>query len=65
MFCNPGEASWCKKTSQQIGIYLGDDKNTMRQFLATWQNAKKINFPFFNRVFWLVTNKISKICHKI
>jgi hypothetical protein len=29
-----------QKTLQQVRIYLGDDKYTMRQFPATWKNAK-------------------------
>jgi hypothetical protein len=43
---SPGEASWRKKTLQQVGIYLGYDKYTMRQFLATWKNAKNQFFRF-------------------
>jgi hypothetical protein len=53
-----------QKTLQKVRIYFGDDKYTMRQVLATWQNAKN-QFSDFKLRFWVFTNKISKICGKI
>ena len=36
---------------QQVRIYLGDDKYTMRQFPATWQNAKNQFSDFLTAFF--------------